>query len=88
MSQRRYLQIPPLRSGWQKKERRVLWYPTQANRRLEWGTQPSLPAKNAGHPSLKPSSAYPHPVTPPSIVSTTCSMNLSSTGCLEISLRR
>jgi hypothetical protein len=22
----------------EKKERRVLWYPTQANRRLEWGT--------------------------------------------------
>jgi hypothetical protein len=23
--------------------RRVLWYPTQAKTRLEWGTQPSLP---------------------------------------------
>jgi hypothetical protein len=42
-----------------KKERRVLWYPTQADRRLEWGTQPLLPAKKTGHPALKPSSAYP-----------------------------
>jgi hypothetical protein len=27
---------------------RVLWYPTQAKVRLEWGTQPSLPVKQAG----------------------------------------
>jgi hypothetical protein len=25
-----------------KKVRRVMWYPTQAKGRLEWGTQPSL----------------------------------------------
>jgi hypothetical protein len=45
MSQRLSLQIPALRSGRQKK-RRVLLNPIQANGRLEWGTQPSLPAKN------------------------------------------
>jgi hypothetical protein len=41
-----------------KKERRVLWYPTQANtrRRLEWGTQPSLPPKKAGHHECAPNS--------------------------------
>jgi hypothetical protein len=26
-----------------KKARRVLWHPTQAKTRLEWGTQPLLP---------------------------------------------
>jgi hypothetical protein len=30
-----------------KKQRRVLWYPTQAKTGLEWGTQPSLPVKQA-----------------------------------------
>jgi hypothetical protein len=29
----------------EKKARQVLWYPTQAKVRLEWGTQPSLPVK-------------------------------------------
>jgi hypothetical protein len=29
----------------------VLWYPTQAKVRLEWGTQPLLPVKQAGLPS-------------------------------------
>jgi len=31
-----------------KKARRVPWYPTQANTGLEWGTQPSLPVRQAG----------------------------------------
>jgi hypothetical protein len=35
-----------------KRARRVLWYPTQARVRLEWGTQPSLPVKRAVHSSL------------------------------------
>jgi hypothetical protein len=29
----------------------VLWYPTQAKSGLEWGTQPSLPVEQVGHPS-------------------------------------
>jgi hypothetical protein len=29
----------------------VLWYPTQAKTGLEWGTQPSLPVKQADHSS-------------------------------------
>jgi hypothetical protein len=29
----------------------VLWYPTQAKTGLEWGTQPSLPVKQASHPA-------------------------------------
>jgi hypothetical protein len=38
--------------GGQKKAGRVLWHPAQAEVRLEWGTQPSLPVKKAGYSSL------------------------------------
>jgi hypothetical protein len=34
-----------------KQAGRVLWYPTQAKTGLEWGTQPSFPVRQAGHPS-------------------------------------
>jgi hypothetical protein len=35
----------------------VPWYPTQAKTRLEWGTLPLLPVKQAGLPSQLESTA-------------------------------
>jgi hypothetical protein len=41
---------PSIDNSRDKKARRALWYPTQAKTGLEWGTQRSLPVKEADHP--------------------------------------